>query len=164
MPATPPTGAPTIGMTKKPTTAPAAPATSEVSGAPRAAAERAGSRYFVTVPTASSAVSRPRTVQRTAPPPSAIVHHRPAAQISSRPGITGSSTPIRPAAMTSPTSSCSDSPTSDLPSAPTGRRSPPRAPTGGAGSAAARADPRTVRGADAGQVQGDQQQAEEHQR
>src|SRR5918994_2135615 len=150
-------------MTKNPTIAPSAPATSVVAGAPRAAAERAGSTYLATVPTSSSTVSTPRTIQRAGPPPSAIVHHSPAPQISSSPGSTGSSTPTRPATISAPTSS--SSPPVIGPALP--RKScPPPGPTPGrlGASAAAHAGPRSVRRADAGQVQRQQQQPDEQQR
>src|SRR4051812_23071954 len=164
MPSTPPTTTPTIGITKNPAIAPSAPTTSVVTGAPRAPAERAGRTYLVTVPTASSTVSTPRTAQRVAPPPSAIVHHRPAAQMSSSPGSTGSRMPTIPTIMTRPTSTCA-SPLMPLPTG-TAVRPPPAAgvPRWSAAHPAP-PGPRTqrVRGADAAQVQRHQDQSDEQQ-
>src|SRR5215203_750475 len=152
---------PTTGITKKPATAPRAPATRVLNGAPRADAERAGRTYLTSVPTASIAVSRTRTVQRTGPPPSASVHHSPASQMSSNPGTIGSSTPTRPISMTAATAVCASFPTGLLTAV---GRPPPRAGDPGHGLAAAAAGARAEGGAHAAQVQGDEEQAQEHQR
>src|SRR6266566_6026823 len=150
---------PITGITKKPTTAPSAPASRVVAGAPRAAAERAGSRYFATVPRTNSALIRPKTVHRAGPPPSAIAHARPASQISRTPGTTGTSTPIRPTTIASPTASCPP---------PVTIRSPlegqPVRPGPDPGTAGSAPDAGAVAGADAGEVQREQQQAEHQQR
>src|SRR5215203_3267630 len=118
-------------MTKKPTTAPATPATSVLRGAPEPVADRAGTTYFPTVPATSRTVRTPATLQRAAPPP-AQAHATPAAHTSSRPGSTGTTTPARPTSITSRTrsSAAGDTCRRLRSRGPLGLRRPPAADVG----------------------------------
>src|SRR5918995_3472578 len=107
MPSTPPMGRPTIGTTKKPTTAPATPSHTVALGAPAPLARRFGTMY----PAAVAATARPgitaKATTPTAPNPRSSPYTSPAPQTSEIPGTSGTIVPTAPTAITSPSSGTS---------------------------------------------------------
>src|SRR3954453_21192864 len=103
MPRTKPTGRPTTGITKNPTTPRTAPSAIVEPGMPTSLSRRPGTAYFTTTPRPSTTAATANTVQAVAPP-SWMVQTRIAPSTSNEPGSSGTTPPTTPTAMATATS------------------------------------------------------------